>query len=160
MSYRTKVNGIQIFGNNESSVKWIEFIKSQGIEVNTELGYKGEIKDFMKALEVIEEITIDMYRAREENRKNNKKENLPSLFDLTSVVEEYLVEKEEGFYVGLTESLIEVTNCWYCFLPYQFYKACESCIEVDKERSNEDEEHMRFKKYKIKNGKRIIVEAN
>ena len=32
MSYRTRINGNQIFGNNEWHPEWIEFVKSQGIE--------------------------------------------------------------------------------------------------------------------------------
>jgi hypothetical protein len=41
MSYRTKVNGVQVFGNNESYPEWIEFIRSQKIDVDDEKCYKG-----------------------------------------------------------------------------------------------------------------------
>jgi hypothetical protein len=36
MSYRTEVEGFQIFGNNEYYKEWIEFISSEGIEVDEE----------------------------------------------------------------------------------------------------------------------------
>ena len=38
MSYRTYVNDVQVFGNDEYYSEWIEFIKAQGIDVNEE-GY-------------------------------------------------------------------------------------------------------------------------
>ena len=34
MSYRTYVEGVQIFGNNEGYNEWIEFIRSQGIKID------------------------------------------------------------------------------------------------------------------------------
>jgi hypothetical protein len=57
MSYRTYVNGFQIFGNNDCYQEWIDFIKSQGITVDEENNYKGDIRDFMGALVCIENIT-------------------------------------------------------------------------------------------------------
>ena len=36
MSYRTYVNDVQVFGNDEYYSEWIEFIKAQGIDVNEE----------------------------------------------------------------------------------------------------------------------------
>ena len=41
MSYRIRVNGVQIFGNNESYPEWEEFIRSQGIEIGEEGNYEG-----------------------------------------------------------------------------------------------------------------------
>lgn len=38
MSYRTYVNDVQVFGNDEYYSELIEFIKAQGIDVNEE-GY-------------------------------------------------------------------------------------------------------------------------
>ena len=34
MSYRTSVNGVQIFGNNEYYKEWTDFLKSKGIEID------------------------------------------------------------------------------------------------------------------------------
>lgn len=45
MSYRTKVNGVQIFGNNEIYPEWIEFVISQGIEIKEDGIYRGETTD-------------------------------------------------------------------------------------------------------------------
>lgn len=56
MSYRTYVNNYQIFGNEEYYDEWIEFIQSQGIEVDEEGCYEGEITDFMSGLVVCENI--------------------------------------------------------------------------------------------------------
>ena len=34
MSYRTYINGNQVFGNNEYYPEWIEYIESKGIVIN------------------------------------------------------------------------------------------------------------------------------
>ena len=61
MSYRTTINGSQLFGNNEFCGEWIDFIKSQGIKIDDDGNYKGEIADFMAALTVIEKITMRLH---------------------------------------------------------------------------------------------------
>ena len=43
MSYRTYVNDVQVFGNNEYYPEWIEFIKTQGIDVNENGNYENFI---------------------------------------------------------------------------------------------------------------------
>ena len=40
MSYRTTVNGMQIFGNNETYPEWDEFIRSQGIAIGEDGDYR------------------------------------------------------------------------------------------------------------------------
>ena len=58
MAYRTHVNDVQVFGNNETHPEWIEFIKSQGIAVDEDDMYDGVITDFMAALSVANSIFI------------------------------------------------------------------------------------------------------
>ena len=41
MSYRTNVNGKQIFGNNEWYDEWGEYLISKGIKISDEGLYKG-----------------------------------------------------------------------------------------------------------------------
>lgn len=69
MSYRTKIENFQIFGNNESYEEWINFIKSQGIIINEEGLYSGEIKDFMGMITVLENITMNIEKERMEKRE-------------------------------------------------------------------------------------------
>ena len=47
MSYRTYVNNIQIFGNDESFKEWFLFLESQGIEIDEEGHYDGYISDLL-----------------------------------------------------------------------------------------------------------------
>lgn len=119
MAYRTYINDKQLFGNNEYYERWINYIKSQGIEVDDEEGrYDGELTDFMGALQVIEEITWDLYKEREEERKQNKR--LPGLFNLSPDMAR--IEKTHD---NLFDWLMNVTNNCYCMLPYTFFKCCE-----------------------------------
>lgn len=69
MSYRTNIEDVQIFGNNEYYPEWIDFIQSQGIEVDNEGNYSGEIHDFMGMLTTIETIVLNI---EEERQKRNQ----------------------------------------------------------------------------------------
>lgn len=71
MSYRTTINGSQLFGNNEFYGEWIDYIKSQGIKIDGNGNYKGEITDFMSALTVIENITMRLHHERICNQNTN-----------------------------------------------------------------------------------------
>lgn len=56
MSYRTYINNTQVFGNTECYPEWIKYVESKGITVGEEGNYKGELDDFMEALDVVESI--------------------------------------------------------------------------------------------------------
>ena len=64
MSYRTRVNNTQIFGNNEYYIEWEHFIKSQGIEIDDDGCYDGEITDVMGMFDAIDKITKRLIRKR------------------------------------------------------------------------------------------------
>ena len=70
MKYKTYVNNVQIFGDDEYYEEWNSFIKSQGIIVDENGLYDGYIKDFMSALDIIESI---LSRLHDEREKQNKK---------------------------------------------------------------------------------------
>lgn len=69
MSYRTYVNGKQLFGNNKCFEEWGEYLISKGIKISDEGLYKGELDDFMEALEVIEKITMNIEAKRRERKE-------------------------------------------------------------------------------------------
>lgn len=81
MSYRTNVNGKQIFGNNEWYDEWGEYLISKGIKISDEGLYKGELDDFMEALEVIEKITMNIEAKRRERKEAGGKFFSQSIFD-------------------------------------------------------------------------------
>lgn len=134
MSYRTYVNNIQLFGNNDCFKDWIEFIKSQGIKVNEDYSYKGYIKDFDKALTTLETIAIKC------GGKDKEK-----------IVESMFYDK---YLTNLTDRLMNVVEGFYLFLPVQFIKCCEKCIQ------REFVADGRLYNYTIKPNKRIRVSAS
>ena len=126
MSYRTRINGSQIFGNNEYYPEWIDFIQSQGIEVGEEGNYEGEITDFMGALEVIEKITMNIYKDRK------SKKGSVNLFDFESIPRSIEnADLNDKFASSLFDEEFEVISNAYAFLSYQFYLACEDKLEKD-----------------------------
>lgn len=172
MSYRTKINGTQIFGNNECYQEWLNFIKSQGIEVGEEGNYEGEITDFMKALEVIEQITMNKHKERQERIKSSNlfekhfekdkecihnDQKLEGLFDFRSIprnIEE--TDPDDKFRCSLFDEELEVIRYSYALLPYQFYLACKDKLE--QERPFFTPGHLNC--YKLKEGETLHVCAN
>lgn len=174
MSYRVKVNGVQIFGNNESYAEWDEFIESQGIEIDEEGCYEGEITDFMAMLQVVEKITLHindvrMKRAEKANRESKnlsdkEKEiffssvwGIKSIFDITNIPEEISKEdKDDKYRTSLFDRLTEYIHHGYAFMPYALYLACEDKLEKDKPFSVDGH----FDCFKIKDGEVITVSAS
>lgn len=159
MSYRTYVNNRQIFGNDECYPEWIKFIESQGIQVDEDGRYEGELTDFMAAMEAIENIVLDIEagiqkdlssmtpRAREATR-------LHSLFDLGHIKKALNeVKNEADYWPHLFDELYDTIECGYLFMPVVFYDACRDDLELDVRHPN------RFRAYKLKPGKTIHISA-
>lgn len=131
MAYRTYVNDVQVFGNNETHPEWIEFIKSQGIAVDEDDMYDGVITDFMAALSVIETIALKI----EDNYRKNDND---SVFDIREDYE-FLQKQadferkygEDKYKVSLFDANINRVRNGYAFLPFAFYMACVNCLEED-----------------------------
>ena len=118
MSYRTYVNNTQIFGNHECYFEWIDFIKSQGIEVDEDGCYEGEITDFMAALQVIEQITIRLITERE-SRKAKSQIPLKSFFDFSGIYEDTInQDPDDKWGNSLLDRLFDAVENGYLFLPY------------------------------------------
>lgn len=126
MSYRTYINNTQVFGNNEYYPKWIEYIKSKGITVNEEGCYEGELTDFMEALDVIEEIVLDLESERRIRKEKGEKFRTTSIFDLGNIYDDVVNNPTEE---SLLDKEIHYIENGYMFLPYVFFKACEDIIE-------------------------------
>lgn len=168
MSYRTYVEDVQIFGNNEYYPEWIEFIKSQGINVDDECCYEGEIHDFMGALVTIEKIVMRLYQEKEKlisqlgGKLGNKK--MHGLFDFTHIVDKIAKNNqvdENGnrlFEYGdsLFDEICDIVNQSYAFMPYTFFLACKDKLIAVESYSTQDH----FDCYKIKDGESIHIKAN
>lgn len=181
MSYRTCINGVQIFGNNESYPEWIEFIQSQEIVIDEDGNYEGEIHDFMSALECIESIVMRLEKERqtdinelkikEKNNTDVEKEEYfyevlhnpnsrfykSSMFDLSFIYRETAeaLKAEDNYENSLFDLLYQFIKDGYIFMPYNFFKACEDVLEQEHVFSKDKHFHC----YKIKDGKTIHVKA-
>jgi hypothetical protein len=163
MSYWTTVEGHQIFGNNECPEKWIDYLISKGIEMDEDCCYDGELDDFMEALTVIEEITLDLYDERAALMEKLEKENSPlldkyrNLYDWSTLVDAYKSDAADfpDFHDSLFDRIWEMVYHGYGFLPYQFYLACEDKIEPSE--SVYEKGHLRS--FKLKEGQTIRVHA-
>lgn len=144
MSYRTTINGIQIFGNGESYERWDEYIRSQGIEIDEEGWYEGDITDFHGAVIAVEAIVKDLIAERKsdwdkikhriekvlaedpENEWALKQKSIltRSLLDF-SAYEKDIFEHQDS----ILDTLFQITNMAYAFFPYILYAACRDQLE-------------------------------
>lgn len=93
--------------------RWVEFIKSQGIEVDGDGHYDGYFWDFMGALTVLEDMT--MYKAEQ-----YQKEYGESIFDWSEIPGEMKHHR-----ISLLDETLDIVENGIMFIPYQFYCACE-----------------------------------
>ena len=149
MSYRTYINGTQVFGNNECYPEWIKYLKSKGITIGEDDEYDGEIDDFMEALDVVESIVIRLEAERRERKKNGEEFYSLSLFDLGSIYDAVVANPTRESI--LDKELYYLKN-GYMFMPYAFFKACEGILEY-KGLS------LKGKVFKLKDGCKIKVSA-
>ena len=162
MSYRTKINNVQIFGNNEYYPEWIEFIKSQGIAVGEDGDYDGEIVDVMNALKVIENIVLRIEKEYREDGispydthriVSQDGSSYTSLFDFSHVYDKILHEDIDKR--PLTDRLLEIQKNSYMFMPLAFLNACGDCIKEDWSSITDG----RLYNYSLVDGKKIHVHA-
>lgn len=152
MSYCMYVNNTQLFGSNESYEKWDDYLKNKGFRFDEDGRTEGYLDDFMEALSVIEEITEDLAVQRDRNIKKGLAKQ--SLFSLELQRESAKTEKDDYMHMGLLGKLQCAMKDDYCFLPYQFYKACRDGLEPAKHPING-----RLDSYILKPGRRIKVSA-
>lgn len=152
MAYRTYINNTQVFGNNEYYPEWTTYLKSKGIEEDEDGCYEGELTDFMEALDVIEEIVMNMEKERRLNKENGKKFHSSSIFDLGNIYDDVLncPTKE-----SLLDKEMHYLENGYMFMPYAFFKACENIIEYKGIQIRG--KHNRI--YQLKEGCKITVSA-
>ena len=170
MSYRTYINGRQVFGNNDAFPEWIDFVKSQGIHVDPELRYEGDLYDFGEALSVTESIVLrldaDIARRRRDFEASlldpssaAAKKHLLSypdgLFDLEAMrarAMDYRDDPRTG--EALLDGLRELQETGYLFLPLRLYNACAELLEP-----LSPDETYRTCGFRLKPGNKIRIRA-
>lgn len=165
MSYRTYVNGVQVFGNNEHYPEWLDFIREQGIEIGEENQYEGHITDFMGAMETVENIVLRIEKEILENRMSLcghgtkaallAEKRYPSLFDLTGIKRKLEdTAGDPGYRPRLFDELYDRIDNGYLFMPIMLYDACKDLLDLDLAHPD------RFRAYKLKPGEKIHVKAS
>lgn len=156
MVYRTYIENIQIFGNDEYYPEWIDFIKSKAIEVDEDGLYEGEIEDIQGMFEVIDKITRRLINERHERVEKGKKDFKGNpLRELTDLSDSIWLDEDTPILM-FNKQIVENA---YCFLPYQVYLAVEDKIKLTNDYSINGI-NWAFCSYKIKDGEKIEVRAS
>lgn len=140
MSYRTEVNGTQIFGNNDAWPEWLEFIKSQGIGIDSDNWYEGYITDFEGALEACEKIALRIQSEHEKtmaelsekcggNIPEKLKNKYASLYDISYIKDKLDCRDDGPDRTTLFDELYGLVHCGYLFIPYLLFQACRPLLE-------------------------------
>ena len=153
MSYKTRVNGKQLFGNNEWYDEWGKYLISKGIDIDDEGLYEGELDDFMEALEVIEKITMNIEAKRRERKEAGGKFFSQSIFDNGDIYDSLVNDDEH--YESLFDKEVEIIKNGLRRWPILFFKACEDMLEY----TGIDLKGNRTYTYKLKDGCKIKVTA-
>lgn len=155
MSYRTYINDHQIFGNNEGFEEWFDFLTSHGIEVKEGGSYDGYIDDLQGMFEVIDKITSKLIEDRHKKVVSGELDwqgkPLREMTDLSDSM--WLADQ-----TPLLMFNMQVIQNYYCFLPYQVFKAVEDIIEESKRPYVGDKEWY-LCTYHLKEGEKIHVYA-
>ena len=125
MSYRTKIEGVQIFGNNEYYQEYADFLISQGIEIDEEGCYEGEITDVQGLFRVIDRITKNLITEAHKRVKNKEVRFGKPCRELADFSDSMWLDDKTPVLVFDRY----IINTAYVFLPYQVYKAVQDKIE-------------------------------
>lgn len=155
MSYRTRINGVQIFGNNDYYQEWIDFIRSEGIKDDEDGLYDGYIENLQGMFNVIDTITRGLI-----NDRHNQVVAGELTWDGTPYRE--LTDLSESMWLNDKTPLlmynIQMIENAYCFLPYQLFKAVEDIIEQC-EHDEPGAVKLGHRYYRLKDGTKIHVYA-
>lgn len=156
MSYRTKINGTQIFGNNDFYQEWIDFIRSEGIEVDEDGAYDGYIKNLQGMFDVIDRIAKLLINDRHEQVVAGETYRGKPYKELTDLSDSMWLDDK----TPLLMYNMQIIKNAYCFLPYQVFKAVEDIIEMsDTPYIGKDGKEWYCCSYKLKAGKKIHIHA-
>ena len=156
MSDRTRLDGHQIFGNNDYFEEYVDFLKSQGVEVSEEGLYDGTITDVEGLFKVIDTITKKMIKEAHERVEQGLKDwdERPYL-ELADLSRSMWLDNKVPVLM-FNKQMVENA---YIFLPYQVFKILEDKIEPISGRYDGDVDWS-FCSYKLKDGEVITVSSS
>ena len=156
MAYRTYINDVQIFGNNEYYDIWLDYIKSKGIEVNDDGCYEGELYDVMELFEVIDKLTKQLIEDRHQQVLKNETYLGNPVKELTDLSQSLWLDSSTPILM-FNKQVIQNA---YCFIPYQAYLALQDMIENESKPYESNGVLWLNCTYRLKNGCKIKVWAN
>lgn len=155
MSYRTYINGTQVFGNNEFYQEWADFLSSKGIEIDEDGLYDGYIDDLQGMFNVIDKITQKLIDERHQQVLKGEKWFDKPIHELTDLSSSIWLDNKTPLLMYNMRIIEEA----YCFLPYQIFKSVEDIIEEAEKPYVDDYKEWFCCSYKLKDGKKIHVRA-
>lgn len=159
MSYRTTVEGVQIFGNDEYYADWIDFVKSNGIVVDEDDCYEGDIIDVEGLFKVIDRITKKIIANQHERVSRGEttftcrgKEPCREMTDFTNSV---WIDDDTPL---LMSNRMIIENSYF-FVPYILFNAVKGKI-VPCDVYEDDKIEWHCCSFKIKDGEKIHIRAS
>lgn len=160
MSYRTVIEGVQIFGNNECYADWIDFVKSNGITVDKDDCYEGDITNVEGLFKVIDKITKKII-ADQHERVVRKEKTLTYKGDIQPCRE--MTDFSNSMWLSDNTPLLMfnkmIIKQSYAFFPYVVFQAVKSKI-VPCEPYKDDTVEWYCCSFKIKDGEKIHIRAS
>ncbi len=157
MSYRVKIDGHQVFGNNESYALWDDFVASQGITIDEDDNYDGYTTDVEGLFKVIDKITRENIADRHRKVLAGEKKigdecKIRELADFTDSI--FL--KDDTPLLEFDEYIVKNA---YIFLPLQVKNILKDKLVKADDRYKDDVVDWSFTSYKLKDGEKIHLSA-
>ena len=157
MAYRTRLNGVQIFGDNDYFLEWEEFINSEGIEIDDDGCYEGYITDLQGLFNVIDTITRNLIKDRHQKVLNGETWHDKPFKELTDLSEsDWITDNSPLLWINQ-----QAVKHAYCFLPLQVFEAVKDLIEETGDCNPKNRSKCKFfYHYSLKEGIKIPVLAS
>ena len=157
MAYRTRIEGVQVFGNNDYFQEYADFLEANGIKIDEDGMYDGYITDIKGLFDVIDKITRKLIAEQHERVERDERyyDDRPAkeLADLSASM--WLNDRTPILWFN--KQMIENA---YIFLPYQVYQAVKDKLEPADKPYVKDEMIWFGCSYKLKDGEQIHVDAS
>lgn len=159
MSYRTVVENVQIFGNNEYYSEWIKFVKSNGITVDEDDCYEGDITDVEGLFKTIDKITRNIIAEQHKKVVRNEKtftcKGEQPCREMTDFSDSMWLSDNTPLLM-FNKMIVEQS---YAFFPYVVFQAVKGKI-VPCEPYEDDTVEWYCCSFKIKDGEKIHIRAS
>ena len=157
MAYRTRIEGAQVFGNNDYFQEYADFLETNGIKIDEDGMYDGYITDIKGLFDVIDKITRRLIAEQHERIEKGEKDwDDKPLREMADFSNSMWLNDETPVLVFNMRIMEDA----YIFLPYQVYQAIKDKLEPADKPYVKDEMIWFGCSYKLKDGEQIHVDAS